>query len=237
MKKQLLILFSILSLTSCDLFNSNSSVSVKESTSQASDEIDDESNTSESSKSSENMTFSVQVTNLTSYKNIRVQWCTDTLCHLPVPLNDTGYATNSLPKDDTYYIHLMNLNSAYAYDPNGYVASSTNPDITLPISTIESMENKTISKAGVYRVSVEKDSETSITFSTAGSYTIESWVDYSLASDDSELDPKVTFGATSDDNSGFKNNFKLDVNITESDSVVKFSANKKASYIINVTSK
>lgn len=236
MKKQLFLLISLLSLTSCNMTRNNSSVSAKESISQASNS-DDDLDSNEESSTVENMTFSVQLQNLTSYKNIRVQWCTDTLCHTPMKVSDTGYVTNTLPKDETYYIHLMNLDSAYAYDPNGYVASSSNPNITLPISTIESMENNTISKAGVYKISVEKDSETSITFSTAGSYTIESWVDYSLASEDSELDPKITFGSTSDDNSGFNNNFKLDVKITESDNIVKFSANKKASYIINVTSK
>ncbi len=247
MKKYLLItsLLTILSLASCggntssvvpsskDV-ESSAVVSVVEASSEAEESVEEE-----SSSSLINYAVTVKKPDATPALNTKVVWCAATNCFRPVAVDETGKATFA-SSEETLYVHLSNLPENHAYNPNAYVETKDAPETTITLSEVEALDNNTISKVGVYSISVE-DSSTSVDLTLGlmdGTYQVESWADYTAASASLDLDPKATFGNATDDNSGSGNNFSLEAEVkTGQDNVLSISANQKAAFFIAVTTK
>jgi hypothetical protein len=247
MKKYLLItsLLTMLSLASCGCNTASVAPSSKDTESSVIASVveesseDEESSEEESSSSLINYAVTVKKPDATPALNTKVVWCTATNCFRPVAVDETGKATFA-SSEETLYVHLSNLPENFAFNPNAYVETKDAPETTITLSEVEALNDNTISKTGVYSISVE-DATTAINLTLGladGTYNVESWVDYTAASVSLDLDPKATFGNAIDDNSGSGNNFSLDAEVkTGQDNVLSISANQKATFFIAVTAK
>lgn len=170
----------------------------------------------------------------------RVQWCTESNCFLPVKVDSNGIAKTNLDDNETYYVHLLesSLTETQVYNPNELVQNKDKRDGSITIRTLKDIND--ISSTGVYTAEVGEDKEVSYTFSLPnGSYTIESWWDYTASSStDSEFNPSITIGETSDDDSGEGKNFKLDFIVSDTSvKTFKISTNKKNKFNFCIYSK
>lgn len=171
--------------------------------------------------------------------DVYVQWCTSTSCSMSVKVNDQGVAFTSDLTDQQYYVHVTNVPSGYAYNPNGYPVDADNKVTTITLSTITAYTEGDGSKyaegtdlgpyvvsEGVYDVILTKDdSYKYFAFkpSHPGKYLIESW--------DSSKDPKLeVFGnnvsfipdepiedGVYDNVSDVNYNFKMELDIASKD--------------------
>ncbi len=171
--------------------------------------------------------------------DVYVQWCTDTNCSMSVKVNDQGVAFTSNLTDQQYYVHVSNVPSGYAYNPNGYLVDANNKTTTITLSSITDYTEGDGSKyndgtnlgpyvisEGVYDVTLTKDdSYKYFAFkpSYPGKYLIESW--------DSTKDPKLeVFGnnmsyipdmpiedGAYDNVSDVNYNFKMELDIASKD--------------------
>lgn len=254
MKKSLLIasLFSIFGLVACsggESYTTPSSTtpssSVSPSSSVADSSVVEDSSVddgeTEDSSSAESTTYTYSATVLkpdsTPATSAMVTWCSDTNCFRPIAVDENGTATYNSTLE-TLYVHLQNYGDEYAYNPNAYVETKDRLSVTITLSDLLSMTDNTITSVGVYSVALEANTAVEITLDlTAGDYNVESWADYTAASAAPDFDPSITFGETSDDNSGEGNNFSLDVAVTDTSNKISITANSSATLTFVVTAK
>lgn len=227
-----LFILSLFVLTGCDETSSlkETSSSIKPNTSLTSDSEDDGHDDLDSSVTKADYQVLVKDEEEKPVKNVRVQWCTVTQCYLPVKVDDNGVAKTSLDDEETYYVHLLetSLNETQVYNPNELVQNKNKRDGSITIRTLKDISD--ISSVGVYTADIGENKEVEYTFNLAdGSYTIESWWDYTASTSfDSDFNPSITIGELSDDDSGNGKNFKLDFTVSStSTKTFKISANKK----------
>ncbi len=231
---------SLLSLTACnsrDTSSATSSSPEKESSISVSEE--EESTIGESSRS---QMYSYSVTVLKPDQSpcmgVSVVWCTSQNCFRPVAVNAQGKATFS-SEAESLFVHLDNLPSGYAYNPNEYLCTNDNLDITITLSSVENLNNG-ITKPGVFSASIEgKDIPLELTLNLPeGNYHVESWVDYTLASAEFDVNPRVEFHEASDDDSGSGDNFALDFSVDASKvNVLNIFANKTSKFYFVISQK
>ena len=231
---------SLLSLTACNSRNTSStapSSPEKESSISVSEE---ESTLEEESSNSQMYGYSVTVLkpDQSPCQGVSVVWCTSQNCFRPVAVNTQGKATFS-SEAESLFVHLDNLPSGYAYNPNEYLCTYDNLDVTITLSSVEDFSNG-ITKPGVYSANIEeKDIPLELTLDLPeGNYHVESWVDYTLASAEFDVNPRVEFGEASDDDSGSGDNFALDFSIDASKvNVLNIFANKTSKFYFVISQK
>lgn len=110
--------------------------------------------------------YSVQVLypdNTPVNTKVNVQWC-DTVCYLPVKVNNKGIAGIELDEGE-YFIHLNNIPEGYTYDPNAYIATKTNKHVEIKLLTLSSITTGEGSIANPY---VVEDSVYTLNYETSG---------------------------------------------------------------------
>ena len=223
MKSKILFGLSLvlLSLASCSPSNASSakpSTSTKDSTSEkTSTSTPDKASTSESTATKSTYDVKVTYPDATPVADTYVQWCTATMCEMPVKTGSDGTASMSLTDGPTYYVHVPEAPAGYTYDANLTKEDSSNRHLDIVLLALGTIgDNNTISASGVYQSSFSSN-VSSITYTLslpAGSYTIFSFNDYSPASLTATLDPSITLkqGDTilgTDNDSGGDKNFSL----------------------------
>lgn len=194
--------------------------------------------------------YRVQVVKPDGYlltSNFTVQWCSDTNCYPKIAVD--GLATIELEEGE-YLVHLINIPEEFTYKP-GYTATKDNKCFTINLLEFSSasskenvdqgtLNNPYIVSEGIYKADISSPEE-SIYYafkpSKAGKYIIESWSDDIWLNNEG---PAIAYYGSgnidvnnpiaSDDNSGFDKNFKLQIDITESD-----IANAESSYVFAIS--
>ena len=163
-----------------------------------------------------------------------VNW-NDGISFVDSAVNDEGYAT-ALGLDGDYSVSLKNMPEGYTYNPNIYIATNDNPEITVdiyPIGTTTGTGNslysrKVIKETSMYSVTLKSDNQKvyyEFKPRKSGTYTIESWV----STYDDKVNPKIdvysssfaapnylyTLDAGGKEGKNYTKNFKYEVEIAE----------------------
>ena len=117
---------SLLSLTACNSRNT-SSTAPSSPEKESSISVSEEESTLEESSNSQMYGYSVTVLkpDQSPCQGVSVVWCTSQNCFRPVAVNDQGKATFS-SEAESLFVHLDNLPSGYAYNPNEYLCTYDN---------------------------------------------------------------------------------------------------------------
>ncbi len=124
------------------------------------------------------------------------QWCSDSMCYLPIKFDENGYAKTKIESDDVnaeYSVHLGNIPEGYTYNANKYKTSNENNDIIISLAELSSFINGDgtndydvndttkgpyIVSNNVYNFNItSEDEEVYFGFKapSAGKYIIEAW--------------------------------------------------------------
>lgn len=165
---------------------------------------------------------------------ITVTW-SDGIFFYDSDVNSSGVASIS-GLDGDYSVTLSNLPEGYTYNPNIYVATNDNPEITIEIYKLGTTtgsgtglySRKVLSSTSMYRATLKSDSH-KIYFEfkpkSSGTYTIESWV----STFDDKINPKIdvytssfaapmylyTLDTGGTEGDKYTKNFKYEVEIAE----------------------
>ena len=135
---------------------------------------------------------------------ISVQWCTNSTCMLPVYINESGVARNSIP-DDNYFIHIDGIPAGYTYNPNAYTATKTSKTVEIKlISLIDltgegSVDVPYVTSVGAFTVNYTTGGAAEVKYfsftpTEAGTYSIKSLAVDKLATN--TIDPYIGFLGT-----------------------------------------
>lgn len=186
---------------------------------------------------------------------VSVQWCTNSTCMLPVYVNESGIARNSIP-DDNYFIHIDGIPSGYTYNPNAYTASKTSKSVEIKLISLinltgeGSVDVPFLTSVGAFSVSYQEARTEwkyfSFTPTEAGTYSIKSLAVDKLATN--TIDPYIGFLGTTTDFSNanydgnpsevlnFNHTFAAEANVTYYFVVLVYSATRfPAKFDIQIT--
>ena len=186
---------------------------------------------------------------------ISVQWCTNSTCMLPVYINESGIARNSIP-DDNYFIHIDGIPAGYTYNPNAYTASKTSKSVEIKLISLinltgeGSVDVPFVTSVGAFSVSYQEARTEwkyfSFTPTEAGTYSIKSLAVDKLATN--TIDPYIGFLGTTTDFSNanydgnpnevlnFNHTFAAEANVTYYFVVLVYSATRfPAKFDIQIT--
>ena len=135
---------------------------------------------------------------------ISVQWCTNSTCMLPVYINESGVARNSIP-DDNYFIHIDGIPAGYTYDPNAYTATKTSKTVEIKLISLinltgdGSVDLPYVTSVGAFTVTYLKGGATEVMYfsftpTESRTYSLKSLAVDKLATNN--IDPYIGFLGT-----------------------------------------
>ncbi|MBQ8146067.1 MAG: hypothetical protein IJ039_04730 [Clostridia bacterium] len=250
MKKLFLIaltVFFLLALLGCDNTenpsgtSSSTANSTPDTTNSSNNDDKEDNNDNSDGNTEQDITFKVNLslngeafTDFDISNPIIVNW-NDGISFVDSKVNEKGYAT-ALGLDGDYNVSLKNMPEGYTYNPNIYVATNDNPEITVdiyPIGTASGggtsvYNRKVIKETSMYSVTLKSDSQKvyyEFKPKKSGTYTIESWV----STHDDKVNPKIdvytssfaapnylyTLDTGGKEGKNYTKNFKYEVEIAE----------------------
>ncbi len=219
----------------------NSSTDTTNSSNNTNDNEDNPGDTDNPGKDDDELTFKVSLslngqpfTAFDLSNPIIVNW-NDGISFVDSKVNESGYAT-AIGLDGDYNVSLKNMPEGYTYNPNIYVATNDNPEITVDIYQIgtasgggtSEYNRKVIKETSMYSVTLKKENQKvyyEFKPKKSGTYTIESWV----STYDDKINPKIdvysssfaapiyqyTLDAGGKEGKNYTKNFKYEVEIAE----------------------
>ena len=172
---------------------------------------------------------------------VTVQWCTGSICLLPVEVNGAGMAYNELEDSKNYYIHIDGIPQGYTYNPNAYTTDKNNKKVEIKLISLNELTGEgtldnpyTVSENAI-SVSFESQGVSgakyfSFTPSESGTYSIKSLAVDKLALN--AIDPYIGFlGATETNlaNADVSGNISNDINFNHT-----FTAEANVTYVFVV---